>query len=102
MVASELGVERQAGLPVEDDPERLAGVRRARAVSSGSSASTVPMPTAIASASARQRWTSSRLCSPEIQVESPAAVATRPSSEIAIFSVTRRQARCGRAFGTAG
>ena len=32
-----------------------------RAVSSGSSARTVPMPTAIASDSARQRWTSSRL-----------------------------------------
>ena len=29
------------------------------------------MPTAIASDSARQRWTSSRLCSPEIQGESP-------------------------------
>ena len=42
-----------------------------RAVSSGSSASTVPMPTAIASDSARQRWTSSRLSSPEIQGESP-------------------------------
>ena len=35
--------------------------RRARAVSSGSSARTVPMPTAIASDSARQRWTSARL-----------------------------------------
>ena len=29
------------------------------------------MPTAIASDSARQRWTSARLCSPEIQGESP-------------------------------
>ena len=42
-----------------------------RAVSSGSSARTVPMPTATASDSARQRWTSSRLASPEIQGESP-------------------------------
>ena len=42
-----------------------------RAVSSGSSARTVPMPTAIASDSARQRWTRARLCSPEIQGESP-------------------------------
>ena len=42
-----------------------------RAVSRGSSASTVPMPTAIASDSARQRWTRSRLSGPEIQGESP-------------------------------
>ena len=59
-----------------------------RAVSRGSSARTVPMPTAIASDSARQRWTSSRLCSPEIQGESPGAVAVRPSSDIASFRVT--------------
>jgi hypothetical protein len=46
------------------------------------------MPTAIASDSARQRWTSSRLRSPEIQGESPGWVEVRPSSYIAIFSVT--------------
>ncbi len=59
-----------------------------RAVRSGSSANTVPMPTAIASDSARQRWTRARLSSPEIQGESPGAVLVRPSSDIASFSVT--------------
>ncbi len=46
------------------------------------------MPTAIASDSARQRWTSSRLSGPEIQGESPSAVVVSPSSDIAIFKVT--------------
>ena len=46
------------------------------------------MPTAIASDSARQRWTSSRLSGPEIQGESPSAVVVWPSSDIASFSVT--------------
>ena len=46
------------------------------------------MPTAIASDSARQRWTRARLSSPEIQGESPGAVLVRPSSDIASFSVT--------------
>ena len=67
---------RAAGGPGESKTTRI-GWRAAsgsRAVSSGSSARTVPMPTAIASDSARQRWTSSRLCSPEIQGESPGAV----------------------------
>src|SRR5215211_4973116 len=50
-----------------------------RAVRSGSSASAVPMPTAIASDSARHSWTSRRLSGPEIHFESPAAVAVRPS-----------------------
>ena len=86
--SNELGAERQAGRRVEDHPERLAGAREARAVRSGSSARTVPMPTAIASDSARQRWTRSRLRSPEIQGESPGAVAVRPSRDIASFSVT--------------
>ena len=59
----ELGVEREAGLGVEDDAEGLARVvdPSGRAVSSGSSARAVPMPTAIASDSARQRWTRARL-----------------------------------------
>ena len=48
-------------------------------MSSGSSASAVPIPIATASDSARQRWTSARLRSPEIHLESPAAVAVRPS-----------------------
>jgi hypothetical protein len=46
------------------------------------------MPTAIASDSARQPWTSSRLRSLEIQGESPGAGEVRPSSDIASFSVT--------------
>ena len=74
---------------VEDDPDGLTGIRDARAVSSGSSAKTVPMPTAIASASARQRCTRARLCSAEIQGDSPGAVAVPPSRDIASFRVTR-------------
>ena len=49
------------------------------------------MPTAIASDSARQRWTRSRLRSPEIQGESPGAVEVRPSRDIASFRVDQRQ-----------
>ena len=67
---------------------RAAGPEVGRAVSRGSSARTVPMPTAIASDSARQRWTRAWLFSPEIQDESPGLVAVRPSSEIASFRVT--------------
>ena len=64
-VAHQLGVERQAAQRVEHDPPRLAGRRPGiRAVSSGSSASAVPMPTATASHSARQWWARSRLDSP--------------------------------------
>ena len=54
----ELRVERQAGVGVEDDADRLARFADVRAVSSGSSARTVPIPTAIASHSPRQTWTS--------------------------------------------
>ena len=57
-----------------------------RAVSSGSSASAVPTPTQTASESARQRWASRRLASPEIHFEAPARVATRPSRLRADFS----------------
>ena len=46
------------------------------------------MPTAIASDSARQRWTRERLSGPEIQGESPGAVEVRPSRDIASFRVT--------------
>ena len=84
--------QRQTRLGVEDDPGGLARRRRrprsALAVSSGSSASAVPMPTQTASHSARQRWTSARLASPEIHLESPPAVATRPSRLRADLSST--------------
>src|SRR5437763_1137465 len=46
------------------------------------------MPTATASASALQRWARARLASFEIQRESPPAVATLPSSVMAVFQVT--------------
>ena len=59
-----------------------------RAVSSGSSASAVPRPTATASQSTRQRCTRARLASPEIQCESPVRVATLPSSVMASLSTT--------------
>ena len=59
-----------------------------RAVSSGSSASAVPMPTATASHSARQWWASRREASPEIHLLSPVRVATLPSSVIADLKST--------------
>ena len=59
-----------------------------RAVSCGSSNSAVPMPTATASDSARQRCARARLASPEIHCESPVAVATLPSSVIADLKIT--------------
>ena len=68
-------VGREAAAAVEDDAQRgarRAGRRRA-AVSSGSSASAVPLPTATASKSARQSCTSLRLSGEEIQRLSPCA-----------------------------
>ena len=65
------------------------GRPRSRAVSSGSSASAVPIPTATASHSARQWWASRRESSPEIHFESPVRVATLPSSVIADLKSTR-------------
>src|SRR4051794_30772551 len=59
-----------------------------RAVSWGSSASAVPMPTATASTEARQWWARSRLGTPEIHFESPAPVATLPSRVIADLNST--------------
>ncbi len=59
-----------------------------RAVSRGSSTSAVPMPTATASDSARQRCARARLASPEIHWESPVWVATLPSSVIADLKIT--------------
>ena len=82
--ADQRGVDGQPCVGVEDDPGWAVARRpSSRAVSSGSSASAVPMPTATASHSARQRWTSSRLSTLEIQRESPVGEATRPSSDIA-------------------
>ena len=59
-----------------------------RAVSSGSSVSAVPIPTATASHSARQWCESRRESSPEIHFESPVRVATLPSSVIADLNST--------------
>ena len=59
-----------------------------RAVSCGSSASAVPMPTTTASTEARQRCASGRLSSEEIHFESPVRVATLPSSVIADLKST--------------
>ena len=57
-------------------------------MSCGSSASAVPIPTATASDSARQRCARARLDSPEIHWESPVRVATLPSSVIADLKTT--------------
>ena len=62
-----------------------------RAVSAGSSASTVPVPTTIASASARRRCTSARASGPVIHWLVPSDAAARPSRLCAHFTVT-----CGR------
>ena len=108
-IADQLRVERQ---PAERSNTTRRGWRIApstRAVSSGSSASAVPIPTATASHSARQWWARSRLDSPEIHFESPPRVATLPSSVIADLNSThgrpvraylrngwfRSRARCG-------
>ncbi len=59
-----------------------------RAVSDGSSASTVPVPTMIASASARRRCTSARAASPVIHWLVPSAAAHPPVEARAHFKVT--------------
>ncbi len=58
-----------------------------RAVSRGSSASTVPIPTRTASWVSRSRMTSARAASPVIHFERPVTVAILPSSVIAALSV---------------
>ena len=52
-----------------------------RTLRRGSSASTVPMPTATASCSARSSWTFARASSPVTQRDAPVRVAMRPSSD---------------------
>ena len=59
-----------------------------RTVSWGSSLSTVPTPTRTASQAARSAWESSRSRAPLIHLESPVAVAIRPSTVCAYFSTT--------------
>ena len=60
-----------------------------RAESSGSSANAVPAPTITASLRDLAWWTHSRDAGPVIHRDSPAAVAIRPSSVVASFSVTK-------------
>ena len=81
-------VERQARLGVEHHPARLARDALDARGELGSSTSAVPMPTATASDSARQRCARARLASPEIHCESPVRVATLPSSVIADLKTT--------------
>ena len=63
------------------------GAGASRTVSDGSSASTEPMPTPIASLPARIACTTRRDSSPVIQREWPVASASAPSSESASLSV---------------
>ena len=88
-VAHELRVERQPRRRVEDDPRRLAARRPSRG---RSAAGRRRGRCRCRPRSRRPRRASggraARLCSPEIHFESPRRVATRPSREIAIFSVT--------------
>ena len=81
----DLGV---GGRRAEDDAERVAARRRARTVSSGSSARTVPAPTRTASLSARRRWASARAASPVIHWLVPSGAAVRPSRVAASLSTT--------------
>ncbi len=60
-----------------------------RAVSDGSSARMVPVPTTIASHDARSSCTSARDASPVIHRLVPSAAADRPSRVVATFQVTR-------------
>ena len=59
-----------------------------RAVSSGSSCTTVPWPTTIPSTRPRSWWTISREAAPEIQRLSPVRVAILPSSDMAHLAIT--------------
>ena len=59
-----------------------------RGVSSGSSASAVPMPTAIASTRPRRAWTIPREAGDEIQRSAGSAPASRPSRLIAHLAMT--------------
>ena len=79
--------ERQLRRAVEHDPGRRAGPA-GRAVSSGSSATTVPMPTTIASILPRSSWTKLRDDSDEIHRLSPVRTAVLPSRVIAHLAVT--------------
>src|SRR5258706_7067005 len=67
-----------------------------RALSSGSSASTVPEPTATASARARSACTKARAAGLVTQRDSPRAVAMRPSRLAASFSVVKGRPRSTR------
>ena len=88
--ASETSFESSGRRAVESNTTRRG--RRCtpsmRAVSCGSSASAVPMPTATASSDARQRWATARLPSLDIHFESPPWVATLPSRLIADLKTT--------------
>ena len=64
-----------------------------RALSSGSSIETVPVPTMIASTSARTRCACSRASSPVIQKLVPSTAAVRPSSVEAHFAITYGRCR---------
>ena len=67
-----------------------------RQVRSGSSASTVPLPTSTASWLARSACAARRAAAPVIQRLSPLAVAMRPSRVVASFRVTRGRPRVMR------
>ena len=60
-----------------------------RAVKSGSSATTVPRPTMMASTRPRSSWTLARLASLLIHLESPVWVLILPSRVIAHFAITQ-------------
>src|SRR5208283_96742 len=81
----EPAIQRQQRLAVENDPGR--GSAAGRAVSWGSSASTVPIPTRIASIRPLSWWTREREPGEEIHWLSPEATAVLPSRVIAHLAV---------------
>jgi capsular polysaccharide export protein len=89
-------VPRQVEPARGDEAERLADAPISRTVSAGSSARAVPPPTSTASCARRIAWTRRRASGPVIQRLSPVAVAMRPSSVRASFSVSQGRPRSMR------
>jgi diaminohydroxyphosphoribosylaminopyrimidine deaminase/5-amino-6-(5-phosphoribosylamino)uracil reductase len=82
--------------PLREVGAKVESVRGSRAVRSGSSATTVPLPVTTAEARARSRCTSARAGSPVIHLLVPFASAVRPSRLAPSLSVTHGRPRVMR------
>ena len=85
--------EWQARCAIEHDPQWACAGPGGRAVSSGSSATTVPIPTTMASILPRSSWTRRLDDSDEIQRLSPVLAAVLPSKRHRPFGDDKREAR---------